>query len=146
MSTPVTPGPRACLTFSERCATRTCVATARLLARLSPHTLCRLLEHLRRGARPATAADALRARRAVVTVSLRCAGEGCLQRSLATALLCRLRGHWPQWCTGVCTEPFRAHAWIAVDNQPIGEPPGTARYQPLLMVPPRSHQDLSGGS
>lgn len=123
------------LTFAERATTLCCVAAAYVLSRLSPRTICRALERVRRGARPATKPEALRARRAVVTVSVRCAGQGCLQRSLATALLCRTRGSWPQWCTGVRTEPFRAHAWVAVDGRPVGEPHDTRLYQPLLSVP-----------
>lgn len=97
--------------------------------------LRRLLETLRRGARPATREQALTARQAVVTVSARCAGEGCLQRSLATVLLCRARGTWPTWCTGVRSDPFRAHAWIEVDGEPVGEPPSAALFHRILTVP-----------
>ncbi|UQA95158.1 lasso peptide biosynthesis B2 protein [Streptomyces halobius] len=135
MSVPLSIDPRAHLTLTERCTARCCVAAARLLARRSPRTICRVLDRVRRGARPATAPDALRARHAVVTVNARCTGQGCLQRSLATALLCRTRGRWPQWCTGVRTEPFRARAWVAVDGHPIGEPDDTRLYQPLLSIP-----------
>ncbi|GGS14184.1 hypothetical protein GCM10010252_62030 [Streptomyces aureoverticillatus] len=56
--------------------------------------------------------EALRARQEVTTVSTLCAGRYCLQRSLATALLCRMRGHVPTWCSGVRTTPFGAHAWV----------------------------------
>ncbi|MFH8347236.1 lasso peptide biosynthesis B2 protein [Streptomyces sp. NPDC018045] len=135
MSVPVAVGDRARLPFAERCAALGCVAAARLLTCFSPRTLCRALETVRRGARPATEPEAARARHAVVAVSVRCAGNGCLQRSVATALLCRLRGRWPQWCTGVRTEPFRAHAWVAVDGRPVGEPDDTRLYHPLLSVP-----------
>ncbi|MGW1376621.1 lasso peptide biosynthesis B2 protein [Streptomyces sp. NPDC002446] len=145
MSIPVRLGARARLTLRERCAAHCAVAAARALSRLPPHRLCRLLEHIRRGARPATAAEALRARRAVVTVSLHCAGNGCLPRSLATVLLCRARGHWPQWCTGVRTEPFRAHAWVAVDGRPVGEPADTALYHLVLSVPARPRHPLPPG-
>ncbi|WP_244303837.1 lasso peptide biosynthesis B2 protein [Streptomyces lydicus] len=123
------------LTVRERCGARAAVAVARVLAALPPHRMCRLLERIRRGARPATAAEALRARHAVVTVSPHCAGDGCLPRSLATALLCRARGHWPQWCSGVRTAPFRTHAWVAVDGRPVGEPAETAFYHRVLSVP-----------
>lgn len=145
MSSPVPLRVRARLTVPERCAAHCAVAAARALSHLSPRRLCRLLEHIRRGARPATAPEALRAREAVVTVSLHCAGNGCLPRSLATALLCRARGHWPQWCTGVRTEPFRAHAWVAVDGRPIGEPADTALYHPILSVPARPSHSRSPG-
>ncbi|KOT90760.1 hypothetical protein ADK86_25255 [Streptomyces sp. NRRL F-5755] len=135
VSVPVALGERARLSFAERCAALGCAAVARVLVSRSPRTLCRVLEAVRRGARPATEPQAARARHAVVTVSVRCAGNGCLQRSVATVLLCRLRGRWPQWCTGVRTEPFRAHAWVAVDGRPVGEPDDTRLYRPLLRVP-----------
>ncbi|NUP40023.1 MAG: lasso peptide biosynthesis B2 protein, partial [Streptomyces sp.] len=89
-----------------------------------------------RGARPATAEQALAARRAVVAVSLRCAGQACLQRSIAAALLCRSRGVWPTWCTGVRTSPFEAHAWIEAAGEPVGEPYPAGHYRPLLSVAP----------
>ncbi|MFF0869958.1 lasso peptide biosynthesis B2 protein [Nonomuraea sp. NPDC003560] len=115
------------------------VAAARVLAGRSPHRIQQVLRLVRRGACPATAAQASAARSAVTAVSRRCAiDRGCLQRSLAAALLCRLRGTWPTWCTGVRTTPFfSAHAWIAVDGEPIDEPHDPAYYTPVLAVPPQ---------
>jgi hypothetical protein len=72
----------------------------------------------------------------VVAVSVLCAGEGCLQRSLATALLCRMRGSWPTWCTGVRTMPFGAHAWVEADGVPVDEPHQPGHYRPVITVPP----------
>lgn len=114
------------------------VGVARLLATLRPRRLRRVLELARRGARPATRQQAEAARRAVVAVSLRCAGRGCLQRSIAAALYCRAHGTWPTWCTGVRTNPFAAHAWIQVDGQPIDEPHPAGHYWILLAIPPPS--------
>lgn len=114
------------------------VGAARLLATLRPRRLRRVLELARRGARPATRQQAEAARRAVVAVSLRCAGRGCLQRSIAATLYCRAHGTWPTWCTGVRTNPFAAHAWIQVDGQPIGEPYPAGHYRILLTIPPPS--------
>ncbi|WP_372502979.1 lasso peptide biosynthesis B2 protein [Streptomyces rhizoryzae] len=71
----------------------------------------------------------------MTAVSTVCAGRYCLQRSLATALLCRLRGVWPTWCTGVRTPPFSAHAWVEAEGRQVGGPPGTASYRPVLTVP-----------
>ncbi|MFG3114262.1 lasso peptide biosynthesis B2 protein [Streptomyces sp. NPDC048197] len=119
------------------------VAAARLLAKANPARLRRILEFARRGARPATADQALAAREAVVSVSLRCAGQGCLQRSLATALLCRLRGAWPTWCTGVRTHPFAAHAWVEAEGHPVGEPHPKGHFKPLIAVPPSHRQGSS---
>ncbi|GAA2765943.1 hypothetical protein GCM10010103_49840 [Streptomyces paradoxus] len=112
------------------------VGAARLLARARPARLRTVLEFARRGARPATAAQALRAREEVVSVSLRCAGQGCLQRSIATALLCRARGSWPTWCTGVRTHPFAAHAWVEAEGQLVGEGHPKGHFKTLMSIPP----------
>ncbi|MGW5003095.1 lasso peptide biosynthesis B2 protein [Streptomyces hydrogenans] len=112
------------------------VFLARLLAKAKPVRVRQVLELARRGARPATAEQALLARQHVVSVSLRCAGQACLQRSIAVALLCRIRGSWPTWCTGVRVNPFAAHAWVEADGVPVGEPYPTGHYRALLTVPP----------
>ncbi|BDM69691.1 hypothetical protein HEK616_31780 [Streptomyces nigrescens] len=138
MSLPVALSERPRLPLHRRPVPLLAVAAARLLAKLKPARLRRILEFARRGARPATAEQALAAREAVVAVSLRCAGQGCLQRSIATALLCRLRGAWPTWCTGVRTHPFAAHAWVEADGHPVGEPHPKGHFKPLIAVPPLS--------
>ncbi|MFI9328998.1 lasso peptide biosynthesis B2 protein [Kitasatospora sp. NPDC052868] len=125
--------------WRSRPAALTAIALARLLETLPPHRIRRLLLHLRRGARPATPAQAAAARQTVVALSVRCAGQGCLQRSLAAALLCRLHGSWPTWRTGVRLAPFRAHAWIEADGTPVGEPAELAHFQPMITVAPVSH-------
>jgi hypothetical protein len=112
------------------------ITAARLLARLSPRRIRAILEALRRGANAATYEQALAARADVVASSVHCAGKYCLPRALATTLLCRMRGVWPTWCTGVRTSPFAAHAWVEVASQPVGEPTETASYRPILTVPP----------
>jgi hypothetical protein len=114
--------PRA-VPWSRRMVTRLTVGVARLLATRSPREIRTVLSLLRRGARPATADQAKAARDSVVAVSLACAGrEGCLPRSLATVLLCRLGGRWPTWCVGARRlEPFGAHAWVEAEGAPVGE-------------------------
>jgi hypothetical protein len=112
------------------------VVAARILMRRPPARIRAALEALRKGARPATAEEAGRAREEVVAVSVACAGEGCVQRSLATALLCRLRGHWPTWCSGVRVQPFLAHAWVEVDGEPVDEPYPRGYHTALIRVPP----------
>ncbi|MES4907513.1 MULTISPECIES: lasso peptide biosynthesis B2 protein [unclassified Streptomyces] len=136
MSAPMALADRDRLPLHRRVAPWLAVVAARLLARAKPARVRAVLESLRRGARPATAEQALAARRAVVAVSLRCAGQACLQRSIAAALLCRSRGVWPTWCTGVRTSPFEAHAWIEVAGEPVGEPYPAGHYRPLLSVAP----------
>lgn len=136
MSAPVTLDEGVRLPVWRRGAPLVAVFLGRLLAPLKPHRIRRVLEFLRRGAAPATFEQALLARQHVVAVSTMCAGRYCLQRSLAAAILCRMRGGWPTWCTGVRTSPFYAHAWIAVDGVPVGEPHGTAGLRALMVVDP----------
>ncbi len=107
-----------------------------MLERLPPRKLRVLLTKLSRGARPATVRQAEAARAEVLAVSVRCSGKGCLQRSLATALLCRIRGTWPTWCTGVRINPFSAHAWVQVNDTLIGESLPVGYYRPVITVPP----------
>jgi hypothetical protein len=121
--------------LGSRLAAHAAVAAARLLARLPPRRIRAVLGLVRRGAQPARHEEALRARREVTAVSTLCAGRYCLQRSLATALLCRMRGRWPTWCSGVRTSPFAAHAWVEADGRPVGEPEDTATYRAMIKVP-----------
>lgn len=92
-----------------------------------------MLHLLARKARPATYDEALAARSRVVAVSLLCAGDGCLPRSIATALLCRSHGSWPTWRSGVRTNPFYAHAWVEAEGRPVGEPRARS-FTPILTV------------
>jgi hypothetical protein len=114
------------------------VGAARLLATQSPARIRRVLARLGAGARPADYASALAARQAVMAVSLACREErGCVPRSIATTLLCRLAGSMPTWCVGVrAVAPFAAHAWVEADGLIVGEavPPGYLRA--LLAVGP----------
>jgi hypothetical protein len=125
----------------RRIPIRLAVTAARLVSHLPPRRIRAILSLLRHGAPAATYEQAAAARRDVVATSLYCAGRYCLPRSLAATLLCRLRGTWPTWCTGVRTAPFAAHAWIAVDDQPVDEPADTSTYRPLLRVPPSTTPD-----
>ncbi|MFF3484196.1 lasso peptide biosynthesis B2 protein [Streptomyces sp. NPDC002701] len=109
--------------LARRLAARIVLVPALVLSLLPPRRIRAVLERARRGARPATAAQAKNARDAMCAVSLRCAGpKGCLPRSLGAALLCRMTGVWPTWCTGVrVVPPFTAHAWIEADGRPVDE-------------------------
>ncbi|WP_097215558.1 MULTISPECIES: lasso peptide biosynthesis B2 protein [unclassified Streptomyces] len=136
MSMPVALAERRRLPVHRRVLPLLAVGVARLLAKVRPARLRTVLEFARRGAAPATVAQALRAREEVVSVSLRCAGQGCLQRSIATALLCRMRGAWPTWCTGVRTHPFAAHAWVEAERQLVGEGHPKGHFKTLISIPP----------
>ncbi|GGU25208.1 lasso peptide biosynthesis B2 protein [Streptomyces lavendofoliae] len=124
--------------FPRRLAARLVLVPAVLLSLLPPRRIRAVLEFVRRGARPATAGRAQAARDAVCAVSLRCAGpRGCLPRSLGAALLCRLTGTWPTWCTGVSVvPPFNAHAWIEAEGRPVGEPLPDSYFARLVAVGP----------
>jgi hypothetical protein len=143
MTVPVTLEQRVHLPVHRRLLPLLAVALARPLTGMSPRRLRAVLATARRGARPATATQAAAARTEVVSVSLRCAGKGCLQRSIATALLCRARGTWPTWCTGVRTHPFAAHAWVEVDHRPVGEPHPAGYYKPLITIPPTTQRSAA---
>ncbi|MEU3352832.1 lasso peptide biosynthesis B2 protein [Streptomyces sp. NPDC037389] len=128
------PSNRQAAPLVRRPAVLLAITAARLIALLPPRRIRQVLSLARRGAAPATGEQALTARRAVVAMSARCAGEACLQRSVATALLCRTRGTWPDWCTGVRTAPFRAHAWVEAEGRPVGEPFPADYYRTLIKV------------
>lgn len=122
--------------LSRRIAARFAVAVATPLAKLKPATLRRVLGVIRRGARPAGHDTAKAARDAVLAVSLRCLGpQGCLPRSVAVVLLCRLSGTWPTWCVGVrVMPPFGAHAWVEADGVPVDENLPAQYFRPLMTV------------
>jgi hypothetical protein len=122
------------LPWSRQLAPRAAAGLARFLALLPPSRLHRVLRLLSRGARPADLAQVSLARRSVVSVSTRCAGLGCLQRSVATVLLCRAQGNWADWCTGFRTQPFAAHAWVEVDGRPVDEPGDLSGFKTVLAV------------
>ncbi|PPF80826.1 hypothetical protein C5E07_02655 [Pseudoclavibacter sp. RFBJ3] len=132
MSLPLSAQPsiatRGCRALTVRCA----VSVAYLITYAKPRQIRRLLIELRRGVRPSTGEEAEVARAAVCGASERCAGEGCLQRSIATVLLCRFEGHAPSWCSGYRTGPFVAHAWVEADGVPVSEPPEVASYRRVV--------------
>lgn len=114
------------------------LTAARFMSEMQPKTLQRVLERLRRGARAARTDETRLARDQIVGTSMRCAGPRCLERSLAVVFLCRLRGVWPDWCCGVATEPFRAHAWVEAEGAAVGEDAlEISQLVPILRV---SHQ------
>jgi hypothetical protein len=113
------------------------IGAARVLATRSPRQIKTVLGTLRRGARPAAYEEAKAARDTIVAVSLTCAArEGCLPRSLATVLLCRLQGSWPTWTVGTRRlPPFAAHAWVEADGVMVDEGYPPDYFRPLFRVP-----------
>ncbi|MGA5566668.1 lasso peptide biosynthesis B2 protein [Streptomyces platensis] len=129
--------------FTRRLAARLVLLPAALLSLLPPRRVRAVLGVLRRGAVPASAAQAKNARDAMCAVSLRCAGpRGCLPRSLGAALLCRLGGTWPTWRTGVrVVPPFTAHAWIEAAGHPVDEGVPDDYFTPLITVAPEGRPE-----
>ncbi|MEV5604612.1 lasso peptide biosynthesis B2 protein [Streptomyces sp. NPDC052299] len=119
--------------FFARLTIHTAVAAARLLTRMPPRRLRAVLGVARRGARPPATTKPC-ARHDVTAVSTLCAGRYCLPRSLAP-LPCRMRGHWPTWCSGVRTSPFGARAWVEAEGRPVGEPQDITTYRPMVTLP-----------
>ncbi|OZC84947.1 hypothetical protein CH254_20060 [Rhodococcus sp. 06-412-2C] len=107
---------------------------------MPPNSLRSVLERIAAGARPATYEEARLARDAVLTASpYSRGGSACLPRSLATALVCRARGTWPQWCVGVLSSPpFTAHAWIEVDGVIVDEPMAKSDFSTFFSVASKS--------
>ncbi|MFJ9850279.1 lasso peptide biosynthesis B2 protein [Streptomyces sp. NPDC101150] len=122
--------------MARRWAARAVVGCAHVLATRPPGRIRSVLGRLRRGAKPATLAEAELARQTVLAVSLAAAGnKGCLPRSLATALLCRCYGQWPTWCVGVRTRPpFAADAWVEAEGEPVGEGTPAGYFQRFFAV------------
>lgn len=137
MSTPGALNRSGALPVSRKVVARFAVGLAHLIARLSPRHIRTVMTLLRRGAAPATHVNAKAARDAVLAVSLACTGpQGCLPRSLATALLCRMSGQWPVWCVGVrVLPPFGAHAWVEAGGRLVDEDAPDDYFQRLMTVP-----------
>jgi hypothetical protein len=111
------------------------VAAGRVLGHLPPRVLVSVLTHAGRGGRPATVSEVRSARDAVCAASVRAAGNGCVQRSIATFLLCRLHAATGTWKSGFRIEPFAAHAWVEAEGVPVGEADGVDGYHVTLATP-----------
>lgn len=124
------------VTRRQRVAIRVITLISLGLARLSPAWLRTLLARVSVAAVPAEYSHTEWAYRAVVMLSPRCAGwKGCLPRSIAVCLLCRLSGQWPTWCSGVrAAPPFTAHAWVQAEGRIVCEPGTPADYRPLIHI------------
>lgn len=122
MSAPIALASPCTLSFGERCAGLLAVTTAGLLlvlTRARPYRLRRVLHLLRRGSSEADLPQTERAWDIVTNVSLRCAsGHGCLLRSVAVVILCRLSGTHATWRAGFRSPPPQSHAWAEADGAP----------------------------
>lgn len=141
MTTPSAVSRPSGIPLHRRLAARLAVGLAGVLAALPPRRIRSVLALLRGGAAPASYRQAQEARNAVLAVSLSCAGpQGCLRRSVATALLCRMTGRWPTWCVGVrMLPPFGAHAWVEADGRLVDEDVPETYFSRLMTLPPKDH-------
>ncbi|MDG5803788.1 lasso peptide biosynthesis B2 protein [Streptomyces ossamyceticus] len=136
MSAPIMPEAGISLSRTLALRARIAVGVAFLVCAMSPQRIQRVLTWVVKGAGRPSPPDVARWRGAVNTVSRRCAGEGCLQRSIAVVLLCRSFGVAPTWKTGFRPSPFVAHAWVEVDGAAVGEPTAITDFRTVLVVSP----------
>lgn len=110
------------------------VAAFLIVSRLPLPKLRSLLAKAQRGTRrPATAAEAADAHDLVTSVSVRCAGPACLERSVAVLLLCASCRIRVCWCVGVRTPPFESHAWVEAAGEPVREPGDVHRIYTTIL-------------
>ncbi|HKS44725.1 MAG TPA: lasso peptide biosynthesis B2 protein [Amycolatopsis sp.] len=135
MSAPIVLEAPVPLGVRERLRGLAAVGTARVIltaTRGHPARIRAVLRILRTGASPADLAAAVRARGCVTTVSLRCASDhGCLLRSVAIVVACRLAGRTVVWRVGTVSPPPSSHAWVEAAGVPAGEP-----FDPRLLYSP----------
>lgn len=108
-----------------RCSFRRSVA----LVRLSRTSWCRSPISAGRAHR---AVDAVR--RAARWYPVRAA---CLERSLAAVLLAIVARRRLDWCLGSVPDPYRFHAWVAVDGEPVlaaDDDPTLDQYDLVLSI------------
>jgi hypothetical protein len=97
---------------------------------------CSGLPHATRIGRAATRGNAEVALLAVRRVGRRIPAKvACFEESTSAAVALALSGRHTSWRHGIASDPVRMHAWIEVDGQPVGEPPSTRRYTPLIRLP-----------
>ncbi|WP_423243492.1 lasso peptide biosynthesis B2 protein [Actinomyces wuliandei] len=121
---------------SSRIKTRAATSVALALSFLPPFALEWCLQQIMCSAKPSTFNEVSSARASVCAVSKRCRGRGCLQRSIAVVIFCRLSGTTPSWKSGYRLDPFRAHAWVEVGGVPVGEPSDVTYYARVLEANP----------
>lgn len=121
-------------TFLLGLQARVCIWSAYILCMCPPRLIGKVLEFLARGAKIANEATVRECRHTVISLSVKCAGAGCLPRSVATYLLVRLQGMRCGWAVGTRVQPFAAHAWVTLEGAAIGEPASVDEFHVLIQV------------
>lgn len=123
---------------------RIATVLARGLTALPPSVIAAVLSRVAKGSARAIPEEVAEWRNAVNSVSKRCAGNGCLQRSVAVMLLGGVYRRAPVWCTGFRLEPFLAHAWVEVNGEPIGEAAAVRKYHRIITIQPNRGEKEEG--
>ena len=96
--------------------------------------LSEVIEKLSKNTRKALPKEVESWRTSINSINVRCAGNGCLQRSVAVMLRGIIARRTPDWVSGFQVSPFIAHAWVEVDGIPIGEEMDLSNFQKILFV------------
>lgn len=134
MSSPVRMGQRTKLSVKNKITALFCANVSFFLIKLPPKKLSEVIEKLSKNTRKALPKEVESWRTSINSINVRCAGNGCLQRSVAVMLRGIIARRTPDWVSGFQVSPFIAHAWVEVDGIPIGEEMDLSNFQKILFV------------
>ena len=134
MSSPVRMEQRTKLSVKNKITALFCANVSFFLIKLPPKKLSEVIEKLSKNTRKALPKEVESWRTSINSVNVRCAGNGCLQRSVAVMLRGIIARRTPDWVSGFQVSPFIAHAWVEVDGIPIGEEMDLSNFQKILFV------------
>ena len=134
MSSPVRMEQRTKLSVKNKITALFCANVSFFLIKLPPKKLSEVIEKLSKNTRKALPKEVESWRTSINSINVRCAGNGCLQRSVAVMLRGIIARRTPDWVSGFQVSPFIAHAWVEVDGIPIGEEMELSNFQKILFV------------
>ena len=134
MSSPVRMEQRTKLSVKNKITALFCANVSFFLIKLPPKKLSEVIEKLSKNTRKALPKEVESWRTPINSINVRCAGNGCLQRSVAVMLRGIIARRTPDWVSGFQVSPFIAHAWVEVDGIPIGEEMDLSNFQKILFV------------
>ena len=134
MSSPVRMEQRTKLSVKNKITALFCANVSFFLIKLPPKKLSEVIEKLSKNTRKALPKEVESWRTSINSINVRCAGNGCLQRSVAVMLRGIIARRTPDWVSGFQVSPFIAHAWVEVDGIPIGEEMDLSNCQKILFV------------
>ena len=134
MSSPVRMEQRTKLSVKNKITALFCANVSFFLIKLPPKKLSKVIEKLSKNTRKALPKEVESWRTSINSINVRCAGNGCLQRSVAVMLRGIIARRTPDCVSGFQVSPFIAHAWVEVDGIPIGEEMDLSNFQKILFV------------